>query len=86
MNNISLIPARRATRELKDAYAAARGYVGFRSPFRVAPQVVRGLGHRPRLLRSAFETYFYSSRCGRLDCATRELTAMLVSRSNDCFY
>ncbi len=86
MNSISLIPPRRAPRELRDAYAAARSYVGIRAPFRVAPQVVRGLSHRPELLRSAFEAYFYASRCGKLDYATRELTAMLVSRSNGCFY
>ena len=86
MSYIDLIPPRRASPDLLSAYAAAREYLGMRRGFRATPEIVRGLGQRPAILRSTFEAYFYASRCGTLPCATRELVAVVVSRANDCFY
>lgn len=86
MPTIELIPPRRASPELRSAYAAARDYLGIRPFFPVTPEILRGLCQRPALLHSTFEAYFYASRCGRLSCAARELVAVQVSRANDCFY
>ena len=86
MSTIELIPPRSAGRELRDAYAAARDYLGIRPAFPATPEVICGLSQRPAILRSTFEAYFYASRCGRLPCAMRELVAVQVSRANDCFY
>jgi len=86
MGNIELIPIRRASPELRSAYAAARGFLGIRWAFPVLPEIIQGLCQRPALLHSTFEAYFYASRCGRLPCAVREMVAVQVSQANDCFY
>lgn len=86
MSTIELISPRRASPELLSAFAAARDYLGMRSAYQVTPEILLGLCHRPALLRSTFEAYFYASRCGELPCAVREMVAVRVSRANDCFY
>ena len=50
------------------------------------PGIIYAFCHRPKLLKSTFEAYFYSGRCGVLPRADRELVAVLVSRGNSCFY
>lgn len=86
MANIELIANAQANDELREAYATARRHLGFHPALRITPQVIRGLCHRPRLLMTSFEAYYYSNRCGTLPRATRELVASLVSHETGCFY
>ena len=71
---------------MREAYAAARAFLGIRPGIRAMPDIIYAFCHRPKLLKSTFEAYFYSGRCGVLPRADRELVAILVSRGNSCFY
>jgi alkylhydroperoxidase family enzyme len=86
MPRIALIPAYRASRELRLAYrrVGELWHASGRPP--LAMQIVQCFAHRPRFVQHFAEGYHYVGWGGKLPRAVRELTAVLVSRENDCFY
>jgi alkylhydroperoxidase family enzyme len=86
MARLDLIPARRASRELREAYRYVNGRWRMMGAPAVAIQISAALSHRPGLLRAVGDGYYYAGWCGTLPRTVRELVAVLVSRENDCFY
>lgn len=83
---IDLIPLHRASRELRQAYrrVGELWHASGRPP--LAMLIVRCFAHRPAFVVQVAAGYHYVGWCGTLPRALRELTAVLVSRENDCFY
>ena len=85
MPRIQFITPRKAGPELREAYALMREAFSTRNSA-ITPQIMQCFSHRPNLLLAAAEGYRCAGWGGELPRATRELTALLVSRENDCFY
>jgi alkylhydroperoxidase family enzyme len=86
MPRIALIPAHRASPELKRAYGAVADLWGFAAHPPIAMQIMQCFGHRPEFVEHVAKGYHYIGWCGRLPRTVRELVAVLVSRENECFY
>src|SRR5687767_5729901 len=86
MPRIRLIPARHADPELRDAYRMVAERWGIPTRPLMALKIMQCFGHRPSMLRTLADGYYYVGWCGQLDRATREVVAVLVSKENRCFY
>ena len=86
MTRITLIPKHRASPELRTAYAAVARSWGVRGQPPMVAQIVQCFSHRPFIVEQVGLGYRYVGWGGRLPRTVRELTAVLVSRENDCFY
>lgn len=86
MPRIELIPARRASRELKEAYRHVNARWRVTGAPAASIQISAAFCHRPGMLRAVGDGYYYAGWCGSLPRTVRELVALLVSRENDCFY
>ena len=79
---IAVVPPRRASGELADAYGLLRRLVGG-GP---AARIVQAFSLRPASMRRMIETWELVMWRGTAPRPTRELVAALVSRVNDCHY
>jgi len=86
MPRIALIPAHRAGPELKQAYGRVAEVWGLKAAPPLTARIVQCFAHRPRFVEQVALGYHYVGWCGTLPRTVRELTAVLVSRENDCFY
>jgi hypothetical protein len=86
MTRISLISKRHASPELRSAYATVAQLWGIRGEPPMVAQIVQCFSHRPFFVEQVGLGYRYVGWGGRLPRTVRELTAVLVSRENACFY
>lgn len=86
MPRIELIPAHRASPELRNAYRHANRQWQMAGAPPIGIQIARCFCHRPHLLRAIADGYHYFGWCGTLPRTVRETVAVMVSRENDCFY
>lgn len=86
MPRIALIPWYRASPELRRAYRRVGELWHARGRPPLAMQIVQCFSNRPTYVEPVAAGYHYVGWCGRLPRTVRELTAVLVSRENDCFY
>jgi alkylhydroperoxidase family enzyme len=86
MPRIAFVSRARAGAELREAHVRASRASGLGGRVGPAPQVLQCLSQRPALLVAFAEGYGFAGWGGRLPRALRELTALVVSRENECFY
>ncbi len=86
MTTIEIIPRRRASPELREAYDEGLELWGASTAPPVAMQIVQCFSQRPGWVRNVALGYHYVGWCGTLPRTQRETLAVLISRFNDCFY
>jgi hypothetical protein len=84
MARIRLIPLKEAGSDLKRAYLLQSQLWASRAP--VVAQINQCLAHRPAFIELSTRGYGHLGWEGRLPRTVKELTGVLVSRENHCFY
>ena len=86
MPRLALVPAYRASRELRHAYRRAGELWGIARSPPLAMKIMQCFANRPAYVEPVAMGYHYVGWGGRLPRTVRELVAVLVSRENECFY
>lgn len=86
MSRITLVPVRRASPALRDAYRTTARLWGAAGGPPLALKIVQCFSQRPEYVVPVARGYHYTGWCGTLPRTVRESMAVLISRLNECFY
>ena len=86
MPRLPLIPRHKASPELRGAYDRVARAWGMKQTPPLAIQIMQCFSVAPEYVEPAGMGYFYSGWAAQTPRELLELVAVLVSRSNECFY